>query len=373
MSILAVLGVIVSSAAMIIVLSGFGGLKNYSLEFISSVSPDYKISSKKGKTFVFTQEMQDYLVENDFYYYTAIEDKALFSVKSNSQIVEVRAVDEKFPRKNIDSILTDGGWVNEGSVVIGWGLAYDLGVALNDALNPVTFYSPKPGKGQVFSEKDILRSRKAIVSGVFNLNEDLNSNLVFTDFVFGKNLFDLKKGVISSIGLYENSLNRSKINELSSFFGKNFRVEDKIQQNSSLYKMLRTEEVAIYFIFSLIVVVALFNMFGALIMMVLEKRKNLKTMMVLGLTKKEIGKIFLYQGWIISLFGCVSGLAIGSFLLILQSNFSLFMITPSLPYPISIELVNYIIVFGTVSLLGFIASLAVSFYVRKSIPQTAQQ
>jgi lipoprotein-releasing system permease protein len=282
-------------------------------------------------------------------------------------------VDEKFPRKNIDSILTDGGWVNEGGVVIGWGLAYDLGVAVNDALNPVTFYSPKPGKGQVFSEKEILRSRKAVVSGVFNLNEDLNSNLVYTDFDFGKNLFGLKKGVISCIGLYENSLNRSKINDLSSFFGKNFRVEDKIQQNSSLYKMLRTEEAAIYFIFSLIVVVALFNMFGALIMMVLEKRKNLKTMMVLGLTKSEIGKIFLYQGWIISLFGCVSGLAVGSVLLILQSNFSLFMITPSLPYPISIEAVNYIIVFGTVSLLGFIASLAVSFYVRKSIPQTAQQ
>ena len=65
-------------------------------------------------------------------------------------------------------------------------------------------------------------------------------------------------------------------------------------------------------------------------MMVLEKRKNLKTMMVLGLTKKEVGKIFLYQGWIISLSGCVAGLAIGSILLILQSNFSLFMITPSL-------------------------------------------
>ena len=122
MSILAILGVIVSSAAMIIVLSGFGGLKNYSLEFISSVSPDYKISSKKGKTFIFTQEMQDYLAENDFYYYKAIENKALFSVKNNSQIVEVRAVDEKFPRKKIDSVLTDGGWVNEGGVVIGWGL-----------------------------------------------------------------------------------------------------------------------------------------------------------------------------------------------------------------------------------------------------------
>ena len=108
-------------------------------------------------------------------------------------------------------------------------------------------------------------------------------------------------------------------------------------------------------------------------MMVLEKRKNLKTMMVLGLTKKEVGKIFLYQGWIISLSGCVAGLAIGSILLILQSNFSLFMITPSLAYPVSIEIVNYIIVFGTVSILGFVASLVVSFYVRKSIPQTAQQ
>ena len=370
MSLLAVLGVIVSSAAMIVVLSGFSGLKNYSLKFISNVSPELKISPKKGKTFLFSDEIKDFLDNKGVYYSKSIEDKALVSINNNNQIVRLKAVDGRFPKKNIDSLLYEGAWLNESDVVVGWNLAYDLGIVVNDQINPLTFYSPKPGRGQVFSEKDVLKSKKALASGIFSLNEDLNSSLVFAGYEFGQSLFGIDDGLVSSIDIYDASSNEK---EIRSFFGENFSVKNKIEQNSSLYKMLRTEQAAIYMIFSMIVIVALFNMFGALIMMVLEKRRNLKTLLILGLPQKEIGKIFLYQGWIISLFGCVTGLVLGSILLLLQNNFSLFMITPSLAYPVSIEAVNYLVVFGTVSFLGCMASLLVSFYVKKSIPQISQQ
>ena len=141
----------------------------------------------------------------------------------------------------------------------------------------------------------------------------------------------------------------------------------------SLYKMLNTEQVAIYLIFSLIVIVALFNMFGALMMMVIEKRKNLQALMVMGLAKKSVGKIFFYQGLLISFVGCIIGLVVGSVLIFLQQKLSLFMITSSLAYPVVFELMNFLFVFFVVVVLGCIASAFVSYYVKKSIPQISQQ
>ena len=116
----------------------------------------------------------------------------------------------------------------------------------------------------------------------------------------------------------------------ASFFGSQFLTENRVQQNKTIYKMLNTEQLAIYLIFSLIVVVALFNLFGALIMMVIEKKGNIHTLLVLGLTKSRVSKIFFYQGGLISLVGCIIGLIIGVLLIFLQNKFSLFMITAAL-------------------------------------------
>ena len=136
----------------------------------------------------------------------SIEDKTLISINDNSQVVLLKGIDDGFPKKNIDSLLYEGSWVGDSEVVIGWGLAYDLGISLMDGLNPITFYSPKPGRGQVFSEKDILRSRKALASGIFSLNEDLNSSLIFSDFSFAKSLFGIGENMVSSIEIYNTGI-----------------------------------------------------------------------------------------------------------------------------------------------------------------------
>ena len=105
MSILAILGVIISTAAMLIVLSGFSGLKSYSLEFISSISPELKISAAKGKTFEFTPEIKSFLEKENIKYGLSYEDKALISINENNRIVRVVGLDDGFPNKNIDSIM----------------------------------------------------------------------------------------------------------------------------------------------------------------------------------------------------------------------------------------------------------------------------
>ena len=112
MSILAIVGVIVSSAAMFVVLSGFSGLKDYSLEFISFVSPELKITSTKGKSFEFTEKIRSFLEDENISYSLSYEDKTLFSMNENTRIVTLRGVDQGFPKRSVDSMLYQGRWFN---------------------------------------------------------------------------------------------------------------------------------------------------------------------------------------------------------------------------------------------------------------------
>ena len=160
MSILAIVGVIVSSAAMFVVLSGFSGLKDYSLEFISFISPDLKITSVKGKSFEFTDKISSFLEDENISYSLSYEDKALISINENIRIVALRGIDQGFPKRSVDSMLYQGRWFNleSNEVVVGLDLAYDLGVSTLDIINPIKLYAPKAGKGQIFSERDIYKS-----------------------------------------------------------------------------------------------------------------------------------------------------------------------------------------------------------------------
>ena len=373
MSFLALLGIVFSAAAMIIVLSGFSGLKNYSLEFLSYAAPDLEISSKQGKRFVFSEKIKDVLSSSDINYVKCISERAVMSINGGKKIVSIKALDESFPKRNIDSILYAGSWPNKGEeVVVGWGLAYDLGVSLNNYENPITFFVPVAGKGQAFQEKDIYNNRSAVSSGIFNLNEELNNNLVYTDFLFGQKLFGMKENEVNSIEVYD-GVSENTIESLKGLLGNDFYVKTKLEQNEILYKMLKTEELAVFLIFSLIVVVALFNMFGALIMIFLEKKNNLKTLSVLGLTKEKIGALFTFQGLYITVFGCFGGLALGSILLSLQNYFSILNLAPNLPYPVSFELKNFLLTFIIVIIVGAIVSYSVSILIRKNFTKSLQQ
>ena len=373
MSVLALLGIVFSAAAMIIVLSGFSGLKNYSLEFLSYASPELEISSKKGKRFVFNENMKSVLSESNVDYVKCISERAVMSINGGKKIVSIKSLDENFPKRNIDSILYAGSWPKKGEeVVVGWGLAYDLGVSLNNYENPINFFVPVPGKGQALQAKDLYSSRTAVSSGIFNLNEELNNNLVYADFLFAQKLFEMKENEINSIEVY-GSVSEKTTEDLKSLLGNDFYVKTKLEQNEILYKMLKTEELAVFLIFSLIVVVALFNMFGALIMIFLEKKNNLKTLSVLGLTKEKIGALFTFQGLYITVFGCFGGLALGSILLSLQNYFSILNLAPNLPYPVSFELKNFLLTFIIVIIVGAIVSYSVSILIRKNFTKSLQQ
>ena len=373
MSLLAAVGVFVSAASLFVVLAGFNGLKDFSLGFISYTSPDLKVSANSGKSFFLSEKK--FVEISDLSLFSgvskSVEERVLISTNKNNQVVRLKGVDGLFPSSIVDSILVEGHWVNqeESVIVAGWGVANSLGLEVLDNINAPVLYAPRPGSGQVLSVDDAFASSAFITSGVFEINEESNNNLVYTSLSAAQELLGYAPSQISSLNFYlHSSVNEVlAVEEIKAVLGNSFLVKNRLAQNDTLYKMLNTEQAAVYLIFTLVVVIALFNVVGALIMMILEKRKDLAVLFSLGLVKKEIGQVFFYQGVLISVFGSLFGVFVGFCLVVLQQSFSLFMITPSLAYPVSVSAMTFVVVLLTVVVLGSLASKLASLQTLKSL------
>jgi len=147
--------------------------------------------------------------------------------------------------------------------------------------------------------------------------------------------------------------------------GAGFKVQTKAQLNEVFYKVINTENVVSYLIFTLIIIIALFNVIGSIIMMIIDKKDNLKTLFSLGATVAEIKKIFVIQGFLLTLFGMTFGLILGVILVFLQKEFGLFMITESMAYPVEFQFSNLVVVIFTITFLGFIAAKIASSRITK--------
>ena len=372
MSKLAGLGVVVGAAALFIVLCGFNGLKDYSLAFTSFVDPDLKLVPVKSKTFVIGDSLlKDVLLLDNFLSYSkTVEENVFLSTSASGDIVYAKGVSEFFPTKTIDSILYDGEWISGANqIVSGWGIANKLSFGVYDYSKSIALYAPKPGKKQILSVDGSFSKLDVVNVGLFEINEALDFSLIYTGIVDLQQLLGYSENQISSVEfmLKDPLKSEESAGLLSSKLGPSFKVKTKEQLNDTLYKMLNTEEIAVYLVFTLVLIIALFNLISSIIIMVLEKRDNLKTLSNSGATHSDIKKIFYYQGLIITFLGGAVGLFLGFVLMLAQQNFSIFMITPSLAYPVSIELSTFLIVSLTILVLGAIASKISSSVVTKEL------
>ena len=154
--------------------------------------------------------------------------------------------------------------------------------------------------------------------------------------------------------------------KLQKLVGPDLKVETRIQFNALTYQVLNTESLISYLVFTLIIMIALFNVIGAIIMMIIDKKENLKTLFSLGVTLKEIKRIFVFQGFLLTLFGLFVGLFFGVSLVLLQKKFSFFMITKSIPYPVEFNFYNVVLVAITILILGYLAAKIASSSISKN-------
>ncbi len=360
--------------ALFVVLSVFSGLRVFSLSFSNDFDPDLKVNPISGKSFVISPEQESQLksMEGVASYSKVVEERVLFFFDGKEQVTYLKGVDANFTKTNVvDQNLINGKWLepNTIQVVIGYGISEKLSLGLFDFNNPFEVYVPRKGKGVIESEAEAFNKAKLIPIGIYAISEDLDSKYVFCDLNLAQYLLELKPNQISGveIKLKPEAEEATVIEKLNTLFQNKVNIKNRAQQNATLYKMLNTENIAVYLIFTLVIIIALFNLIGALIMMVLDKKSNLKTLYNLGSEIKDLKKIFLLQGTLLSVFGGIIGLLLGIIIVVIQQQFSLIMITETLPYPVVFSFQNVVIVFFTIISLGFISSWIASSRVSKKL------
>ena len=368
-------GTVIAAAALFIVLSGFGGLKDLSVEFSSFIDPDLKVLPAQGKSFELTENETKALqqLEGVSAYSTCIEERAILEFNDKRQVVTLKGVDGNYTNVTaIDSLVIYGRWLEHGlsQMVAGGGVSHNLSFGVLDVTNTLMVYVPRPGKGQITSIRGAFNAQETVNVGLLNsLNEDVNNNYVFSDIEMARDLLNYGPSELSSIEFkLEDASNESAVVEqLNTIFGNRVDIKNKAQQNDALYKMLNTENVAVYLIFTLVIIIALFNVVGALIMMILDKKESINTLFNMGATTKDIRRIFFLQGSLMTISGGLAGLFLGFILVMLQQQFEMVYITASIPYPVSLTLVNFLVVIATVVVLGILASKVASGRITKEL------
>ena len=371
---IASLGIIVGAMALFVVLSVFSGLKVFSLSFSNNIDPDLKISSTLGKSFLVSpsQESQIHQIDGVVSYSKIVEERVLFTFDGKQEVTYLKGVDENFNKVNtIKKNIFNGDWLKKDTyqVVAGYGIAQKFSMGLLDYNHYLEVLAPKPGKGNIENPEEAFNKMTLIPVGIYAISEDLDSKYIFADLGLAQELLEYKTNQVSGIELKikKDADENTIISKLQTIFNNKITVKNRAQLNESLYKMLNTENLAVYLIFTLVIVIALFNLIGALIMMILDKKGNLKTLLNLGTDIKDLRKIFLLQGTLLSFFGGIIGLTIGIGVVLLQQQYELVMVTPTLAYPVVFSLENVLIVLATIVTLGFFASLIASSRVSKKL------
>lgn len=357
------IGIVVSSMALFVVLSVFSGLENSLLSFTNVIDPDLVILPSKGKSFIISAQQEEKLklLSKNTAHSKIIEDRVIFTYGDKQIVAILKAVDSNYPQTvGITKHIIHGKWIqpNTNDAVMGNVLANELsaGMYSNDKLLEVL--AMKPGKGIITMPEDAYIKLPLYTAGIYSLNNiETDNKYIYTDINVGKDLLGFKANEFSKIEfkLTNGTSEKELTSGLKNIFP-NEIIKNRSQLNEGLYKMLKTESLAIYLIFTLIIIVTLFCLTGALIMIILEKKAHIKTLYDIGFTQKKLKTIFLYQGLILSITGLFVGLTLGIAITLLQQHFGFVKITEDFPYPIVFSWKNGAIVTITILILSIIAS-----------------
>lgn len=361
--------IMVGSASLIIILSAFNGFESLVKSLYGSYYADIKVRPATGKVLLLNEQQINKIrsLGNVTNVSRGVEEKALIQNESLQTIVIIKGIDSEYRKvasvqKNMYHGEFNVGTLEKPGLVMGVGVEQALGVVSDRTMFPVSLYLPKKGTASAVNPLDALGLATAYPMGSFAIQSEFDNKYVLTDLDFlkaylryGANEFNYLEIKVSDYG---------KVAEvkkgISSLLGSSFVVEDRYEQNRSLYSTIRLEKLAIYGIFSLILIVAAFNMIGALSMLVLEKKKDIQILQAMGASQSVIRKIFLSEGLLLAFVGNFGGVLIALILYYLQINYKLVPLEGASfvidYYPVKLVLGDFVAVITTVFVIGVLAS-----------------
>ncbi len=367
-SAISVAGIIVGTMALVIVLSVFNGFNSLIETFFSNFDPDLKITATHGKMFVPADSRFEEIknLPGVLHYAEVIEEVALLKYGSQQYPAIVKGVPENYSHyTNIDTLIVDGIFMLEDEgmeyAVVGQGVAYNLGLGLS-FIDPIRIFVPKKGRQASVNLARSLNFDYIFPSGVFAVLEEIDSRYLIVPYRFAAGLFESENRVSAvELGIDSNANAKRLQREIQEILGESFQVKNKYQQHDLVFRTLKSEKWASYFILVFILIVASFNMLGSLSMLIIDKKEDLFILRGMGADSKLIRKIFLFEGWLITFFGAITGALLGLFISWLQIKFEMvtlpgagsFVISA---YPVQIVFSDILIIIGIVLGVGFIAS-----------------
>ena len=371
LSLTAFIGVVIGTSSLIIVLSVFNGLENLLKSLYGNFDPEIKIVANNSKYFNDSNEVIESLnnIKGVEVVSRVIEDRIIASYNDSETPVYLKGVDSSFHLQNrLKNNIVEGSFVlsqNENEyVVVGRGIKYKLSLNLKDNFNNLILYAISPNFSFIPSgiPKKNFNKREIRPSGIFAIEQQLDNNYMITSLNFAKKIFE-KKNKITALELKVNPTKNTKNiqKEIQSVVGDSFSVLTIEEQHANLYKILKTEKLMVFLIFSFILIISSFNIFFLLSMLAIDKKRDLSVLMSFGINENLIKKIFLFEGLIIASLGVCIGTGIGILICFVQEKFglvSLGMNTAIIEYyPVKIYTPDIVMIVILVFIITIIASI----------------
>ena len=371
-SAISAIGMAIGTASLIIILSVYNGFDALIKSMMSNVEPDLLITPATGKTFTPKGNAFDWIYEQEDVksMCCVLQEQVFISYDGKQKLAKAKGVDWIYESEStLGECMTKGEFrLHKGDIpmaVVGIGMAYELGID-PAFLSPVEIYFPaRTRKFSMTNPAASIESTRVWPSGIFAVNADIDKELMILPIGKMQELLEYDSDVVSGIEIrLADGVSRKEFRNLkkqmSEILGPGYLVKDRYQQNESLYKMMKYEKAAIFMILIFVVVIIAFNIFGSLSMLIIEKKNDIQTLRSLGAKDSLIKKIFILEGWMISLAGLAAGLVLGIGFALLQQKLGFIKMPGHFivqAYPVILSWSDVLLTASGVTLIGYLIAL----------------
>jgi lipoprotein-releasing system permease protein len=366
---ISIVAIVIGTMALILVLSVFNGFEGLVKSLYSSFYPDLRISPASGKTIRVTQQQLDQLKGiGDIRNFSLVaEEKALVQNGEYQSVVHLKGVDDQYRyvtgvADNLVNGEYDLGDLESPKLILGAGVEGALGVYAERNIFKLRIYLPRKSNSDQINLLEDISNDTIRTSAAFTIQQEFDNKYGITNIDFVKQALKWQPDEYSAveIALKDPSTSDDTRREIRKIFNEPYLVQDKYQQNQALYSVMNMERWAIYGVLCLILVVAAFNMIGALTMLVLEKQKDISVLYALGGDRSFIRKIFISEGMLLALIGGAAGMLLALIIALLQIRFHLIPLSGGSflidYFPVKLRLMDFLLVGATVFVIALLAA-----------------
>lgn len=381
-SIISVLGVVVTTAALICVLSVFNGFHDLIKEKLSTVDPDIAITATMGKTIADADSVVRVAqaIPGVEMVMPVVEDNALAIFADYSMPLRLKGVPKDYNRlTGIDSVIVEGDFLLEDEVsryaVLGVGPAVNLN-ARAGSLRMLQLYAPqRRGQVDLNDPMNAFTEDSVFVAGIFMVQQkDFDNDMIFASIDLARELFDYTTEATQvELKLARGASEQAVMDQLNAQLGESYTVKNRMMQQDASFRLVNMEKWITFLLLAFILVIATFNVISTLSLLIIEKDESIRTFRSLGATDKQITRIFVTEGWLIALVGAVAGVALGLVLCLCQQRFGWLKLSARPDavivnaYPVSVVWTDVLVVFMLVAAVGLVTSLVTSLMMRRRL------